>query len=272
MRIFSRKSKVVNTVAPSFRFTPQLSYQVANLQGIGTRNDQQDSFAFANAMDVTEIDRCGLFAVVADGMGGLNNGKDASSLAISSVLQDFKNLDLQAPIGNQLKESAIRANSIVYNALQGNGGTTLVSCVFYKGKLYWSNVGDSFCFLMRDQHIYQVNPLHNYCTQLYQEAIEDDCLDTDSADNDEKGHRLTSYLGAQEVSIVSYNHRPFTLRPNDTILICSDGVGGVLSQQALKTFLMESPDIAAKLIETNIIQQRRTHQDNFTALIIKCVY
>ena len=50
-----------------------LSYQVANLQGIGTRERQEDSFAFVNALDVTEMRRKGLLAIVADVMGGLNN-------------------------------------------------------------------------------------------------------------------------------------------------------------------------------------------------------
>ena len=60
-----------------------LSYQVANLQGRGTRERQEDSFAFANALDVTEILRRGLLAVVADGMGGLKDGREVSQACVA---------------------------------------------------------------------------------------------------------------------------------------------------------------------------------------------
>ena len=56
----------------------RLSYQAANLQGIGTRTRQEDSFAFANAMDVTAMRRDGLLAVVAD-LAGLGKNCPAGS-------------------------------------------------------------------------------------------------------------------------------------------------------------------------------------------------
>ena len=72
MGLFNRRKK------PSPVRERLLSYQVANLQGRGTRERQEDSFAFANALDVTEILRRGLLAVVADGMGGLKDGREVS--------------------------------------------------------------------------------------------------------------------------------------------------------------------------------------------------
>ena len=65
-----------------------LSYNVANLQGKGSREYQEDSFGFVNALDVTEIRIKGLFAAVADGMGGMQGGREASTLVMKTMMAD----------------------------------------------------------------------------------------------------------------------------------------------------------------------------------------
>ena len=50
-----------------------------NAQAIGTRSEQQDAFGFMDKDDSALVDRCGLLAVVADGMGGLAMGQQAKS-------------------------------------------------------------------------------------------------------------------------------------------------------------------------------------------------
>ena len=64
----------LKTVAPANFVPGPLDYQVANLQGIGRRELQEDAFAFGNALDPDAIRRGGLLLVVADGMGGMKGG------------------------------------------------------------------------------------------------------------------------------------------------------------------------------------------------------
>ena len=75
-----------------------LTYQCAVMQGIGSRQQQEDACVLVNAEDVTRIGREGLLAAVADGMGGMQGGAQASSLGISVLTADFPLLDRPRPV------------------------------------------------------------------------------------------------------------------------------------------------------------------------------
>ena len=104
-----------------------LSYSVANLQGKGSRDYQEDSFGLVNALDVTEIRNNGLFAAVADGMGGMRGGKEASSLVMKTMMTDFGNMDRKSHLGLQLAQSILRAGDLVYQMLRGEGGRAIAA-------------------------------------------------------------------------------------------------------------------------------------------------
>ncbi len=53
-----------------------------NHQHIGTRKEQQDAFAFSDLSDAAFVRHAGMLALLADGMGGLKEGGEASRLAI----------------------------------------------------------------------------------------------------------------------------------------------------------------------------------------------
>ena len=91
----------------------QLSYAIANLQGIGTRTGQEDSFAVANAFDVVRIREEGLFFAVCDGMGGMKDGKLASETAVRCLRQSFLEMDRGGDMAVQLKRSLFQASSQV---------------------------------------------------------------------------------------------------------------------------------------------------------------
>lgn len=86
---FFRRSRRVTDDAPTQQLrrpVPQAPILVGNVQGIGAREGQEDSFALVNASDPEAMARRGVFAVVADGMGGLADGKAISEAAVDSFL------------------------------------------------------------------------------------------------------------------------------------------------------------------------------------------
>lgn len=250
-----------------------MSYQVANLQGIGTRQRQEDSFAFVNAMDVTEIKNNGMLALVADGMGGMQDGKLVSEAAAEAVAGDFRVMDRGRNPGVQLRDSVFRTNNMLYGRFGGSGGTTLVACIFFQERMYFTSVGDSFLYLRRGDGIYRLNREQTCRQEEYLALLREGDLDTTQADADKEGERLSQFLGSPVLEEVDALCRPWRLCEGDVLLLCSDGVGGVLSEETLFACLGEpTPEQSCRRMEQEILAQGRTHQDNYTALVIACRY
>ena len=250
-----------------------LSYHGAQLQQTGTRPHQEDSFAFANISDVTLMRTRGLLAVVADGMGGMKDGKVASETAIARIKSDFEVLDMNADITAQLRESLVRANDEVFCLLGAQGGSTGVVCVFYNESLYYTSVGDSYLILKRGNAIYHLNRKQNMFTRLCLQQIRDGSLDIEPALNHNERAALTGYIGMRELKDIDCVLRPIPLMDGDVVLICSDGVGGVLSeQQLLECLSAPAPEHMCRMMDEAVIAAARRYQDNYTALVVRCEY
>jgi len=74
-----------------------------------------------------------------------------------------------------------------------------------------------------------------------------------------------------ELEDVDYLRRPLPLQNGDVLLLCSDGVGGVLTQQEISECL-SVPDAneAALALQKAVQAKALPHQDNFTAIVIRC--
>lgn len=250
-----------------------LTYQVANLQEVGARARQEDSFAFANAFDVTEIKEKGLLFVVCDGMGGMKDGKVASETAIASIRQSFSGMDRNADLAKQLKESVYRAADEVEKCLGGDGGSTIVAGILFQEKLYYASVGDSFLYLKRGEGLYRLNREHNLCCQTYLESIRSGDMDPKAGRECAEAAALTQFLGMTGMSDVDCSVRPLPVRDGDVLLACSDGVGGVLEEdEILGALSLHSSQAMCQQMKQGIIAHAKKNQDNYTALVVKCLY
>ncbi|MGI6335581.1 MAG: PP2C family protein-serine/threonine phosphatase [Eubacteriales bacterium] len=281
MRLFKRREKIPKKVTADATTVPvkvhnvRLSYIVENLQGIGSRPRQEDSFAVLNATDVRLILDQGLFAVVADGMGGMQDGQLASTRAVEVLTAAFRQLDHHGNIGEQLCEAALSASAEVLGVCDGSGGSTCVCTLLFDERLYWCSVGDSAILLRRGDGLYRLNRSHTYYNQLLLDAVTDSAdayahpgIDRDAIDADPDGVRLTSFLGMDPPGEVEFSRRPLPLMDGDTLLLCSDGVEGVLGEDTLYDLLSLSPHAACDAICNHIEDLASPSQDNYTAILI----
>ena len=270
-RILTKPKPSSDPVPEVEPISPLLSYQVANLQQKGARPYQEDSFAFVNALDVTEIRENGLMAIVADGMGGMEAGKQVSEMAVSCMVSAFSQMQRTGDLALQLRNAVIAADDALVQRFKGIGGTTLISCIIYDEKLYFASVGDSYLYLARGGNLYRLNREQNYRHQLYAEAIAAGSIDPTEADQDPDGHRLSAFLGMGGLSDLDYLRQPLPLRDGDILLLCSDGVGGVVTESQIIQNL--SNNSAAEMclnLDESVRRASRVHQDNYTALVIRC--
>lgn len=268
MAWFKKKQK--KNVTVSTETGGRLRYRIENLQGVGARARQEDSFTLVNALDEQLYNDCGLMFTVCDGMGGMKDGKIASETAINSFRKFFAEMNRNGSVAMQLKESVFAASEEVEKLLDGDGGSTVVIGVILHGQLYYASVGDSYFYLKRDGKLYRLNAEQNLCHQRYLENIRDGVFDPKECREDPEAAALTQFLGMTGFSEVDCSVRPMFLQKGDMLLACSDGVGGVIDEQELLDILDGSEGMCRQ-IEQRIADHAKPNQDNYTVLVIQCI-
>ena len=250
--------------------TGPLAIRVANLQGIGEREEQEDSFAVLNATALAELSSQGLFALVADGMGGMEGGRQASEWAADFFVQLFRERDPKRSVPEWFYQSVHVVSDSVYRQFGGRSGTTLVAVHLLEDRLHWLSVGDSAIYLARDGGVFQLNREHTCLNQLYLQELEQPVIDKARAEQDEDARRLTSFVGIDRLAEVDLNLRPLTLKRGDALLLCSDGISEVLTPPELLEAMTLAPKEGADLLEHMVLEKGVPEQDNYTGILIAC--
>ncbi len=251
----------------------RLGYRIANLQGVGQRARQEDSFTLVNAFDVKTIKREGLLFAVCDGMGGMKDGKEASEKAVTVIRQCFAALNRQGDISSQLKETLHRASDKVEDLVGGAGGSTAILSVIYDDKLYYASVGDSYYYLKRGDCVYRINREHNVCNRICMELLRDGIMDPTEGREDSETAALTQFIGMRGgIEDIDAFVRPLPLIEGDVLLACSDGVGGTIDEnEILAALSLDNPNDMCTAMEQGILRHGKVNQDNYTAIVVQCV-
>ena len=245
-----------------------LALQIANLQGQGERERQEDSFAIANAADAALQKSQGLLALVADGMGGMEDGKAASQWAVECFLQLFQEREEDIP--GWFYRSAHAVSDEVFRQFGGRSGTTLVSVHIQGERLHWLSVGDSGIFLSRNGGVFQLNREHTCLNRLFLQELEREVIEKERAVSDPDAPRLTAFIGIDQLTEADLSLRPLTLQRGDALLLCSDGISGVLTPPELLECMSLDPEEGARLLERMVLEKNVMGQDNYTGILISC--
>lgn len=266
----------MNPPAPESLAQPGWRPLPGNAQWIGTRLEQEDAFGFAGFDARGQAGSELVLAVVADGMGGLSEGWAASQGAVSGFLAAWAEQPPDLTVTERLLGAIKAANQVVHDlaratAGEGEVGTTLVAAAIHQGHLFWISAGDSRLYLYRaaDGSLTPCNEEHNLALQLWRETAPEGPTPDWIADHPQRD-ALISFLGLAEIPEIDRNRRPLALEAGDRILLCSDGVDGVLSPDELKAGLDADPHTAAEGLITRLQALQRIHQDNATVAILAC--
>lgn len=210
-----------------------LKFDFGNMQHQGRRDYQEDSFGFSDISDPELVAKRGILAIVADGMGGLKNGKSISERAIGKFRKAFLNFSPAGNIPRQLSSLVAETNHDIYETDRQKGGTTLICVYIYRNGMYWASVGDSAIFLFRQGRLYQLNKEHNrlnelYLKFMYREITKEQLMAEPSLQG------LTSNIGRRELRDLDQNLTELRLQSGDRILLCTDGVSGRLTEKELQ--------------------------------------
>lgn len=237
---------------------------------IGTRKSQQDS-VFGQFDEGTGI------AIVCDGMGGLRGGEKASQMAVQRLASDFfKEQEIQN-IPEFFRKEAYQLDQEVGMLCDENGdlleaGTTLVSVIIKESKLYWLSVGDSKIYIIRDNEIMCVNRLHNYRMTMDEMMKQGQLTMEEYREREKQAEALISYIGMRDISLMDVNPRGFPLKDNDMILLTSDGLYRLLSDDDIFNILkrnMFDMKRAANALTEEATRRGKKSQDNTSVAVIR---
>jgi serine/threonine protein phosphatase PrpC len=247
--------------------------EVSSQSDIGcVRKNNEDSFGYWEPEDDQLFLRKGRLAVVADGMGGYEGGQEASRLAVETLMavyRDFGDADPQQALVEALQAAhdQIRQYSFAHPGLRGMG-TTCTAAAIVRGpqydELYYVHVGDTRLYLIRDGQITRVTRDHSYVGRL----VESGMISPEEAETHPQRNILTAALGTNPDLIMDSSVQPEPLRPEDVLLICSDGLWGqVRDPEILDAVDNNTVEQAGReLIE---LARERGGPDNITVEILR---
>src|SRR5437588_2649643 len=176
---------------------------------------------------------------VADGMGGAQAGEVASRIAIDAFEAGLG--DSGSP-EERLAGRVREANRQIYDRSRAEHGregmgTTLTAAYLDGYNLAIAHVGDSRAYLLRDGELKRLTRDHS----LVDELVRQGKLTEDQAAEHPQRSIMTRALGPEpsvEVDTWSY-----PLRAGDVILLCSDGLTSMISEQKIVDVLASTPDL-----------------------------
>ncbi len=245
-------------------------YSAATLNRQGKRPSQQDSCGLLLPSDNKTLGGSRLFAAVADGMGGLQNGLEAAEMAVSYVIngcEKLKSGEKPENIPAKLVDIVLSVNDFVYSRFFGDSGTTLAAIAIVGDKLFWIAVGDSMILLCREGRIFRLNHEHSYHMLLRRNALLDGEPDKISPISGSDEHMLSAYIGAKELFDIDRNIYHYTLINGDKIILCTDGVSRSIDDSTMSVILKNPPDRVVDIIGGLIEHKANPRQDNYTAVV-----
>lgn len=227
----------------------------------GKRERQEDSI-YISPLDKYISD--GIFACVADGMGGLKHGKEISKHVVDEIEKMF-------PVPFDDVENTVsrltRISSDIYKRYGRRGGATLALVHIFNDMMHFYTAGDSNIILIRNRNATILNQKQNYYNILVKD-LSSHGLTTEEAYLNKKSRALTDFMGNMNTRILNTNS-PLKLLDGDTIIICSDGVTDAIPYDKLPVYLGNSARKTADEIKLNIRHKNLSKQDNYSCVVIK---
>jgi len=282
----------------------QADRDFAGCQILGSREEQQDSYAFSIvAGNENRADM--LLVLIADGMGGHVGGREASLAAVRGFVEAFfeafdapagapaaasRISDCEIPCGptrcpggeisreaSALKTALLAANQAVDTMIAtdpdtlGEAGTTLVAAVVGRGFVRWISVGDSPLLLWREGRLIRLNADHSMRAVFAEKVAAGQMREGDVANHPER-NALFSALTGLEIPLVDEPAEPSPLAPGDMVIAASDGLLTLTDEEISNELsrLRDAPAIEiVRGLRAKVKEKAIPKQDNATIVVVR---
>jgi protein phosphatase len=251
-------------------------YRIASCQSPGQERSHNEDTLFTLNSLLCGVDSPLAFGIylIADGMGGHQSGELASNLAAQAVSQHlidrvhhaylFERESLnQVDIQKWVKEAIAEAQTLILRRVPG-GGTTLTLVMAVGDDLFSAHVGDSRLYLLGvDGKMTLKTRDHSLVKRL---------VDLGEINESEAGfhpHRNVLYRALGQSDPFEPDTDTFTLQPGERLLICTDGLWGVITDQEMAKIINSSKDLDQIADELVLEADHAGGPDNISVVLIE---
>lgn len=243
-----------------------MKWQYAGRSDVGKVRQGNEDALFAD-------EARGVF-IVADGMGGHVAGEVASQIVTEMVGPGVSRAVEEGYSGEDLQERALEliedANRAIMERAdnepekRGMGTTVTLLALMPDSRYLFQQVGDSRGYLLRDGALTQITRDHT----VVQQQVDRGALAPEQARDHPLSHILTRALGTEfDVETDTYSDQ---VKPGDLLLLCSDGLSGMLPDEEIKRILLSSTGDVQELADGLVDAANEAGGlDNITALVVK---
>jgi len=212
--------------------------------------------------------------MVADGMGGAAAGELASAMAAEVIYGHLSSTWTQdedasaARFAYRMKEAVELANQRIYLYAREHPdvrgmGTTVTAAGVFGDELYLTQIGDSRAYLVRNGEAFQLTRDQS----LTQRLVDAGELTEEEAAQSERRNIILQALGPDPRVKVDLSHEQ--LRRGDTLILCSDGLSGVVRREELAQMVENSPDLPTLCSALIDLANERGGPDNVTVVAVR---
>lgn len=230
----------------------------------GGRNNNEDRTTYCYSRDA-------LLMVVADGMGGHHHGEIAAQIAVQTLASAFQHEarpHLDDPF-RFLQRGMTNAHHAILDyaarhRLPDSPRTTCVACIIQDNVAYWAHAGDSRLFLIRAGRVIAQTKDHSRIRLLLEEGL----ITEAQAERHPDRNKIYSCLGSPSAPEIDFS-RKTPLEHGDIILLCSDGLWGVMPGEKIALVLPGSNLLQAAPLMMNQAEARGgLHGDNLSVVAV----
>jgi PPM family protein phosphatase len=214
--------------------------------------------------------------VVADGMGGHQAGEVASALSVITVeglllntLKRFFHLKVpdEQNVLKEFQSALLQADARIFEEASRHPemigmGTTLTMAFAVNWRLFIAHAGDSRCYLLSKGELRQLTHDHTKVAEMVRHGI----LSPEQASRHPSRHIVTNVLGGHEPGALVEMHK-LDLEPGDVVLLCSDGLTGLVSDARIATILQEEQEPQRSCERLAAEANEKGGRDNITVIV-----
>lgn len=247
-----------------------LDLEFAERTDVGrVRDHNEDYLGHAAPANPAQVGTHGWLFVLADGVGGQEQGEVASKTAVESMLAGFHKAKDGEPHSAVLQRLVQQANSSVFEAAVTGGrssagmATTIVACALRYDRVSIAHVGDSRCYLIRGGKAAQITRDHTVASEQVRMGL----VSAQEAAESSTSHILSRSLGTELIANVDTDdHQIFA---GDVLLLCSDGLHNHLEASEIAAVCGQGHDLAHAADRLVALANDRGGGDNISVQLIR---